>query len=314
MSRRGFTLIELLIALSIGMLLIAVSWTGFTKAKAVVNRAKILVDLHRSAGIIREFFTRDASTLAPAVAFFAGSAPAVATGPTTRTDTVQVLFMRSFSPLTGQASGVGNREEEYYWVRWRFVRLQSQIGGQWTTTTHVLYRSESSKSRTFKANASLVPTSPLALPGGGTQANYNDNNFFIIPRPLRDASQGVASLDNNRYGVPAGSIASGQDIGDLADLDANEQIVSTRIRDLRLGWCDAAGTDTEVASNAASDVRLDGLYLDVVGPAGNPYLATLRKRPRVMRFSFNIADEAETVAQDFTFSAAVPGVMPPIGK
>lgn len=314
MRRAGFTLIELLISLAIGMMLIAVSWAGFVKAKAAVARAKTLVDLHRSAGIVREFLSRDGATMAPAVAFFASSAPAVSTGPGTRTDTVQMLFMRSFSPMTGQAAGVGNRHEEYYWVRWRFVRQQTQVAGVWTTTGHVLYRSESSKDRSFQANANLAPTAPLALPGGGTQANYNDSWFFTMPRPLRDASQGAASLDNNRYGVPATAIKAGSDIGDLADLDRNEQVVSTRIRDLRLGWCDAAGGDTELSAAAAADIRLDGLFPDVVGGAGNPYAAQLRKRPRILRVAFDIADDAETVAQDFTFSITTPGTAPPVGK
>lgn len=325
------TLIELLIAVALGMAMIAMAWTAFVRANESTTRATARVDLHAAAAVVREYLNRDLANSAPANAFFVRSRPQVdgtdAGGRPIRTDTVELLFMRLVNRLGDEAVGDTRRQykSEFTWVRWRFRRTWSQADGAWRTTAHTLHRSASTPAREWTTTSAWATPTPLVDPYLGNPPpaawmNYGGRAWLNLPRPLRDASQGIESLDHNRYGInPAHiDVRNGDmgDIGDLQDLDRseNDRLVSDRVRDFAVGWHDAHGDDHVVGSATAADHRLDGLYLDLAGPAGNDHLGQLAQRPRVVRVAFNLADAASGVSQDFTFSVAMPGIQAQVGE
>jgi hypothetical protein len=316
---RGMTLIELLISIALGMMMVAVAWATFTKAKAAAARTSMRVELHTSASVYREHFQRDFANLSPATAFFARSIPQVAVG-SDKVDTVEVVFMRTIAPLRTQANEAITAQfmEDYHWVRWRFKRTWRQIGPDWKVVDHTLYRSRSSPTRRWNAVKTIAGPNSSIWDNGTMQLKPNAASdggglpYLNMARPLRDASSGIDSLEFNRYNTPAASIVAGTelgDIGDLSDLDRNEEVSSTRVRDFAIGWVNAGGDSITVDSASPSDYRIDGLHMDVVGPAGNAYLSQLRKQVRLVRISFNLADGG--LSQDFSFSIATPGMTPP---
>lgn len=328
--RRAMTLIELMVAVALGMAIIAMAWIAFVRANASTVRATARVDLHASAAVVREYLNRDLANAAPAIAFFARSQPQVAgtdaAGQPIRTDTVELVFMRTVNRLGDEASSDTWRQykSEFCWVRWRYRRTWSEIAGTWQPTGGVLSRSSSTPAREWTTLSTFATPSPLVDPYVGSPPppawmNYGGRAWLNLPRPLRDASQGIGSLDNNRYGIAAAHIdyRNGDmgDIGDLQDLDrsGNDRMVSDRVRDFAIGWHDAHGDDVQVTSAAAADHRIDGLYLDITGPAHNPYMEQLARRPRVVRVAFNLHAASAGVSQDFAFSVAMPGLQPQFG-
>lgn len=332
-SRHGLTLVELMVAISIGMAMIALAWTAFSRTSAGTARASARIELHESAAVVREYLARDLGNMAPTLAFFARSQPQVASG-ADRIDSIEMVFMRTTAPLLSQSSTLSQDQykSEYHWVRWRFRRTWRDIAGVATVVATGLYRSSSTPTRSWRsssaASAWAAPNLNDPAPGFKKWTNYgpsggpgaaqgNGREWINIPRPLRDASEGIPSLDNNRYGVPPAYIDPASrygDIGDLTDLDRNEELVSDRIRDLTIGWVAADGSAVALTSDAAADQRIDGLYLDVTGPAGNPYAAQLGRRPRLMRVAYSLADATSGVAQDFAVSIASPGLAPEVGR
>lgn len=322
-TRRAMTLIELLVAVALGMLVVGLAWTAFLRAGSSTARATARVDLHASAAVVREFLQRDVGCMSPTVACFMRSLPGVVSG-TTRSDTVELLFMRMVDRLTSETSGSSREQHksELTWVRWRFVRSWTQDGAGWKAAGGALYRSSSTPAREFATLAAWTTPVPLQDPIAHTTpwANYGGRLWLNLPRPIRDASHGIDALDFNRYGVDPAHIGTARgdmtDIGDLADLDreGNERLVSSRIRDLAIGWVDAGGTAHQIVSSTAADHRIDGLHMDVTGPAGNAYLAQLARRPRLVRVAFSMRDDASGVVQDFSFSAAAPGMLPEVGR
>lgn len=326
--RPGMTLVELLVAVALGMAIIAMAWTAFVRAGTSTTRATARVDLHATAAVCREYLNDDLGNLAPTIAFFARSTPQVAAtdpdGTPIRTDTVELLFMRTVTRLGSETTGDTGQQckSEFRWVRWRFVRTWRQSGGAWLPVAGRLYRSASTPAREFTTLATWTPPAPLVdpIPANLPWTDYKGARFLNLPRPLRDASQGIASLDNNRYGIADAVVdhrgSAMGDIGDLQDLDlpANDRLVTARVRDLAIGWVDAGGSQVAVTSSAAADRRIDGLYLDITGPAHNPYLSEIARRPRVVRVAFNLDDPAAGVSQDFCFSIATPGLQPQIGQ
>lgn len=335
---RGMTLIETLVASSLGVTLIALTWTAFLHTKKTTERTRSLVNLHETAGIIQETFERDFTNLAPALALFVTSTP-TASG-STRTEQVDIVFMRSTAPLDKQASEhtYDRYLADHHWVRWRFTRIMEQVGSTWVIRSSALKRSTSTPIRFWKTTSALVPPAPVWDPmGSGTsRSHYGGVEWLNIPRPLRDARDGVATLDYNRYGVPP-AVVSGEtpigDIGDLADLDANEQILSRDVRDLSFGWVAMDGQSETVTSGVACAHHLNGLYLDVVGPDNGRYLdqrndvnpgglpiasgagqydykPDLARRPRLARVAFLLEDKDTRATQVFGFSTAAPGLMP----
>jgi type II secretory pathway component PulJ len=340
-TRSGMTLIEILVASALGVMLIAMTWSAFLSAKQATMRTTSRVALHQTAAVLQETFERDFTALAPALAMFARSTPTVAG--TTRSERIELVFMRSTAPLDKQSSeGTYDRYlADHHWVRWLFTRTLDQVGGTWKVTTASLKRSSSTPIRYWKTLATLVPAAPVWDPlANGNKASYNGVNWVNIPRPLRDARDGVASLDYNRYGVPAAKVSPDTpigDIGDLADLTANEQILSSQVKDFLFGWVDAGGQAVSIDGQTAATVNVNGLYLDVVGPDNGRYLGRrqdpqatvpgpalapgfpqydyrpdLARRPRLARVSFRLEDQVTRVSQTFTFAVAAPGLMPPI--
>ncbi len=328
----GLTLIELLVSIGLGVVLVGLAYSAFTRVKASTERATVRVDLHASASVLRSHMQRDFGNLAPSLAFFARSRPQVvdASNPSRKTDTIEVVFMLTTAPLVSQSNFGEQFKSDYHWVRWRFVRAWRDVAGTWKPIGGRLYRSSSRPSRSWRtlsnATAFKAP-GPLIDPVPGYQqwTSYAGREWFNMPRPLRDASQGIESLENNRYGMDTTVVdptsaplnrttAAYGDIGDLTDLDSTEELVTDRMRDFAIGWVDAHGAVTTLSTGVAADHRIDGLYVDVTGPAGNPALAQLARRPRVMRVAFGLADGKTGIAQDFSFSVATPGLQPQIGQ
>lgn len=325
MHRRfAFTLVELLISVALGMLMMSIAWSVFSRSKTAAHSTRERIILHQGASLIRQVMHRDFSVMSPTVAVFCRSLPDVALGnaENDRTDTVELLAMTTRAPLGGLYSPEGWLQvykQDYHWVRWQFVRTRRpQPDGTTRTIAHVLNRSESTPVRAWVTNDKLKPISPAPRENQADLVTYDDQKFTNIARPLRDASQGVASLDNNRYNQPANTFKSDSrynvdgDIGDLADLDAVNQAFSTQIRDFRIGWVDATGGEVSVGTDAAADLRIDGIYLDVTGPSGNAYLTQLKARPRIIRIAFSLANPSETMNQNFALSIATPGMMPTV--
>jgi len=213
----------------------------------------------------------------------------------------------------------------------------------WVITSSALKRSTSTPIRYWKTTAALVAPSPVWDPfNKNTKSNYNGVNWINIPRPLRDASDGMNSLDYNRYGVAANKISPDTpigDIGDLADLIANEQVLSSQVRDFQFGWVDARGTSIAIDGQTPATYNINGIHMDVVGPDNGRYLdrmqnpltavpgpslmpgyaqydyrPDLEHRPRLARVSFRLEDQRAHVSQTFTFAVATPGLMPPINQ
>jgi type II secretory pathway pseudopilin PulG len=343
-GRLGLTLIELLIASALGVLVTALAFTAFLRAKSTVARTSARVELHQSAAVLQDAFEQDFGSLAPAMAVFVRSTPTFSGGSLTGED-VEVVFMRSTAPLDKQAPRDANDNylADHHWVRWRFVRTIVSVNGVQKTKMAVLRRAASSPQRVWQTNAALATASPVQPPeGGGTKSNYDGARWLNIPRPLRDASDGIASLDFNRYGIPPAAIhmnTPNGDIGDLADLDAHDHIASTSIRDFQIGWVDAAGNSVVVDGEHAADHRIDGLYMDIVGPDNGRYLdrsqnpvasvpgvardplllqydyrPVLAARPRLLRYTMRLEDQATGISQTFAGSIAIPGMMPPINR
>lgn len=339
--RQGLTLIELLVATSLGVLVIALTWTAFSRAKQTAARATARVGLHQSAATLQDAFERDFANMSPALAMFVRSTPA--TSGSTKTERIEIIFMRSVAPLDKQASqGTYDRYlEDHHWVRWLFTRTYTQVAGVWQANSVSLRRSSSTPIRYWKTTSAFTVSPSVVDPiDGSARAHYSGVAWINIPRPLRDASGGPDSLDNNRYGVPAGKISSDYpigDIGDLADLDGNDQIVSTLVQDFQFGWADAGGNAMAVDGQTASVHNINGLYMDIVGPDNGRYLdrrqnsivsppgvamdasfaqydyrKDLSLRPRVIRFSLRLEDPTTHVTQVFSFSIATPSLTPSI--
>lgn len=323
-GRSGMTLIELLISVALGMLMMTLAWSAFAKSKAAAARTTARVELHQSASVYREFLQRDFANLAPALAFFARSTPQVAVGGD-KVDTIEVVCMRTIHPLRTQFSESITEQfmEDHHWVRWRFKRTWRQVDGVWKVVAHALYRSRSTGTRRWYVNRDIIPAgSCWDEASSKTKSNVSDDGsgllYLNMARPLRDASGGIASLDFNHYNTPDAKVLvvySGnmKDIGDLTDLDNNEELSSNRVRDFVIGWMDAGGNQVTITSATAATYNIDGLYMDVVGPVGNNYRTQLARRPRVIRIALNLANDTETVSQDFTFSIAAPGLTPQPG-
>lgn len=315
MQQRAFTLVELMISVAIGMLMIAVTWTAFTRVKTMTTRATARIDLHAAAASVRDAVAADLRNLAPSLAMFARSVPATVDA-TTKTETVELVFMRPAAPL--RTLGMRSDREQYladnHWVRWRFTRTLKLRDGAWSVSTAALRRASSTPTRSWTTTSALAAST--TDPADGTlHADYGGTLWINIPRPLRDASQGITSLDNNRYGVPSAAIdpASPQgDIGDLADLDANEMVVSTDIRDFALGWARADGAAIGIHGRTAADLRVDGQYPDALGPAGNNHAAQAAARPQVLRVAMLMAKG--DVVQEMSFSVATPGLRAQIAE
>ncbi len=312
----ALTLLELIVSITLGMILIALAWTTFAKSKAAAARTSMRVDLHTSAAVYRELLQRDFANLSPATAFFARSTPQVLTG-ADKIDTVEVVFMRTTAPLRTQFAEDVTEQfmADYHWVRWRFKRTWRQVGPTWKVVDYTLYRSRSTPTRRWRAVGSIVGPNFSVWDNGSQSLKPAPDEtlaYLNMPRPLRDASAGIPSLDCNKYNTPIASIPFGGalkgDIGDLTDLDNNELVSSTRVRDFAIGWVDAGGALTTITSAVAADVRIDGLHMDVVGPTGNAYLTQLKNQVRVIRIAMNLADGG--VSQDFSFSIATPGFPP----
>lgn len=339
----GMTLIETLVASALGTVLIALTWSAFLHAKQVTTRAMSRVELHQTAAVIQDTFERDVSTLAPALAMFARSTPT--TSGTTSSEQIELVFMRSTAPLDKQSSQstYDRYLADHHWVRWLFTRTMTQNGGTWTIASSTLKRSTSTPIRHWKTTSALAPPSPVWDPeADNTKSTYNGANWINIPRPLRDASDGVDSLDYNRYGVPPNAISPNTpigDIGDLTDLIANEQVLSSHVKDFLIGWVDAGGETVAIDGQTAATYDLNGLYMDVVGPDNGRYLdpvqnpqtavpgpqlqpgfpqydyrPDLQRRPRLLRISFRLEDPATHVSQTFTFAVAAPGLLPPVNR
>lgn len=340
----GLTLVELLIATALGMIIIGMTWGAFARAKSAAARATARVVLHQSAAVLHEAFARDLGNLAPALALFANSTSA--TAGSTKTERVELVFMRSIAPLDKQAmQGTYDRYmEDHHWVRWLFTRTSTQNGAGWVVTGTTLKRSTSTPARTWKTNntLSLGGAKVIDPNDGSEESHYGGEEWINLPRALRDASGGVASLDNNRYGVPATAITADSpftDIGDLADLIANEQVVSTVVQDFMFGWVEADGDAVSVDPQTPAVHNINGLYMDVVGPDNGRYLdlrhdtvasppgsaidggvpqydyrPDLAARPRLFRIAMRLEDQTAKVSQVFAFSVAAPGLMPPVNE
>lgn len=319
MSRRAFTLLELIVSIALGMIVIAIAWSLFSRSKAAAMRTRDRVLIHQSASNIAEFMSRDFVNMSPSAAMFSRSQPAVLLANGDRTDTVEIVFMRATAPLKGPGWDAMQFRQDCHWVRWKFVRTSRPAGADWKVINHTLNRSQSTGVRSWSTTASLVPNTFVPFPMSTPLANYDRLWFANIPRPLRDASEGIDSLNNNRYNQPPSTVSSLDlgtvrgDIGDLTDLNNNDSVFSGQVCDLRLGWVDANSREFSVGSDAAADHKLDGLYMDVLGPTGNNYTAQMRGRPRIVRVSFTMANDAATLAIPFAFSFAGPGMPPPVG-
>jgi prepilin-type N-terminal cleavage/methylation domain-containing protein len=335
-DNQGMTLVELLVAMAIGMAMIAMTWTTFVRMKSASARSVALVQLHATAATLQWALDQDFSYMAPTLACFARSY-AAHPGPDVRTETAEIVLMCTLSPLNKLNEVPGTFDyylADYHWVRWRFTRTLVQRNGAWCFDGGRLTRSSSTPTRAWKTNASLVPPLPIKDPqNASTKSTYAGVQWINIPRPLRDAvTWGIDGLQHNRYGVPASAVDPVTPIGDiddLADLDANEHVVCSQIRDIAFGWSDAGGHAIAVSGSVSSDVRCNGLYMDVVGPdnglyptadvaspapglAQYDYKADLARRPRIMRVAMGLYDAANGVAQDFSFSVASPGVPPAV--
>jgi Tfp pilus assembly protein PilE len=280
----GMTLIELLIAVAIGMAMIALTWSSFVHTKSTIARTTARVNLHASAAQLEDALRRDLANLAPALASFARSST-TSTGADTRSETVELVFMRTISPLDKLNSVPGTYDSylaDHHWVRWRFTRSMKLSAGVWSVQSGALYRSASTPTRMWKTTSALTvlpsvvdPANPP--PAGTLKANYQGVLWINLPRPLRDATTwGIDGLRHNTYGVPANAVDATTPIGDiddLADLDENERLASTQVRSFTFGWSDTGGQAFTVACGTPVDERRNGLYLDVVGPDNGLYPA-----------------------------------------
>lgn len=321
---RGFTLVELLISVALGMLMMSIAWTVFSRSKAAAHATRERILLHQTASLVRQSMQRDFAVLSPTVAVFCRSLPDIALGnpENDRTDTVEFLTMSTLAPLGGRYSPEGWLQvykQDYHWVRWQFVRTRRpQPDGTTRTISHVLNRSQSTPVRAWKTNSNLKPNSPAPRLNQSSIVTYDGQTFANMSRPLRDAAEGVASLDNNRYNQPASTFKSDErinvdgDIGDLADLNEADLTFSDQVRDFRIGWVDASGGEVSVGCDAAADHRINGLYLDITGPGGNAYMDQLKARPRIIRVSFSLANRNGSMNQNFALSFAAPGMMPTV--
>ncbi len=278
----GLTLIELLIAVAIGLAMITLTWSSFVHTKSTIARTTARVNLHASAAQLEDALRRDLANLAPALASFARSTT-TSTGPGTRRETVELVFMRTTSPLDKLNSVQGTYDSylaDHHWVRWRFTRSMKLTAGVWSVQDGALYRSASTPTRMWKTTAALTvlpsvvdPANPAAAP----KANYQGVLWINLPRPLRDGKTwGIDGLNHNTYGVPASRVDATTpigDIGDLADLDENERLASNMVRSFSIGWSDTGGLAYLVTCGTPADERRNGLYLDVVGPENGTYPA-----------------------------------------
>lgn len=329
MRRNAFTLVELLVSVALGMMMISIAWAVFVRSKAASLATRERIVIHQNAGLIRQVMDRDFSNMSPTVAVFCRSMPNVATGNATGdlTDTVEFYCMSTQAPLGGRYSPEGWTQvykQDYHWVRWQFVRTRRpQPDGSTPAISSVLSRSISTPVRAWVANSTLAPLASTPRLNMADITTYDGQTFANIARPLRDATRdipalGVQALDNNRYNQAPGTFKADNrinvdgDIGDLTDLENNNAAFSTQVRDLRIGWVDARGGEVAVGTDAAADLRVDGLYLDVTGPAGNDYVGQLQARPRIIRVAFSLANKADTMTQNFALSFAMPGMLPTV--
>lgn len=342
-GRAALTLVEILVATALGAIITAMTWEVFLSTKSTAARASARVALHQASASLQDAFERDFGTMAPALALFVRSSPTVSGS--TRQESIEIVFMRSTAPLDKQASaGTYDRYlADHHWVRWLFTRTRTETAGTWTTTAATLKRSTSTPIRHWQTTAALTTAPSVRDPlNGALRGNYNGANWINIPRPLRDASAGVESLDFNRYGLAANHISPNTpigDIGDLADLIANEQLVSADVRDFTFGWVDAGGNPVSIDGGVAATHDIDGLYMDIVGPDNGRYLDRLQnprgsapgapmvpaspqydyrpalsRRPRLVRIAFTLVDRPTRVHQAFSLSVATPGLMPRIDE
>lgn len=308
----GLTLVELMVSITLGMALIAASWSAFQMTRTTALRTSTRVDLHTNAALLREAFQRDFVFASPATACFVRSTPTVTVG-SDQVDTIDLVFMRSIHPLRPEmAQDISDHfMADFHWVRWRFRRVWHQVDGEWQVREQALLRSRSSGTRRWHVKTAIYGGAQVYDAGNGNLQPPNATSglpYLNMARPIRDATAGIDALDFNRYNVPLAIGGGDRDIGDLSDLDENETVVSDRVQDITIGWVDAGGRTHLVTSGTAADHRIHGLYMDAVGPAGNAHRDQLAARPRIMRIGLTLAQGG--VTQDFAFSFATPGLVP----
>lgn len=296
-TRGGFTLIELLISMGISMVLAGLTTTAFLHIRSAVNRAEARLTMHASAQALYTHWHRSFSSLAPNCAVLVQST--ATSGPAT--GEVSITFMRgkeSTEDFNWWVTRLGN--SDLLWEQWT-----------WKRGDKMLYSSVNRPVRSYTI------TKPFTLAG----ADYKDRKFESIPQPRRwlDPANPTATLDDNIYfpdpGVPGGSLANPQDMGDYTDLLRERRPALDQVTDFAIQMVAQDGTTDTISDGTTTTLVRQGVWND--GRLATPLTAAqnfvgsdVAKRPRVVRLRFTLTEQRSKLTQTFAFSFALPGMQP----
>jgi prepilin-type N-terminal cleavage/methylation domain-containing protein len=319
----GFTLTELLVSMAIAMVMAALASTSFLQVRAAMNRAQARLTMHAAAQTVFTTLHQQFLSTQQSCAFVITT---TRSGGTPEDGQVRLIFMRGkqdTKDFDWYADKLG--DSDLLWCEW-----------VWRRASGTLSTADNQPLRDYRVQDSELP-SPFA-PGG---QSYDQVRFTAVPQPRRrlDPLQPTTTLDDDIYfpkpgTVPAGesdpravSLASVDDVGDFSDLQRRLTPVLTQVSDFAievvahdgsLAAYDDGATATSVRQGVWPDGRLTPL-LDPT-PATRPTPAQLAaqfaasdaaKRPKLVRLRFTITDRRLKLSQVFSFSFALPGMLPP---
>jgi hypothetical protein len=233
MPRSAFTLIELLISVSVGMLLLAMAWTGFRQTLAYTARARARVELHNSARFVYERLQANFSGVEPScAAYLHVEAPTADTDPDPHDGRITFLFGGSIVDERDFRIGSGAGPD----VLWRALRWSRPKPGLDPATGLPVVRPG------VLAIAQSTFPSRSANPGvaWGTGSINNANMAMrYMPQPMRSFTPVTTEAELTRIDPPdrnwlypiidLGTMRSTRDLGVL------DVLTSWRIRDKSTG-------------------------------------------------------------------------------
>jgi len=301
MSRRGFTLIELLISMAIGLLLVSMAFAAFQQTKKTIDRAEARLAMHQRMRSVAGAMRDECAAQMPNSAMFVRATPATATAGAS----LSLVFMRGKVDIdnwdwTQQATYAYNSDQ--VWCQWRFVGpLDARHTGQ-------LQSGANDWRRAFQLAQSWKE--PLL-----NKVDYQWKTFYNTPKPRRwlDPANPWLTLDDNQLGTP-----SPDDLGDGTELNRQTRQVIDQVTECVYELVFADGSAQSYDGSVARTDVYQGLPMDGAIPklpSGDTPLARFKaseiaRRPRLLRVRLTLTDLRLDLHQSFSFSIALPGLLP----
>ncbi len=297
MKRDAFTLIELLISLAIGLLLVSVAFAGFRQVRKTVERTSARLDMHQRAAVVYRGLRADLSVAMPDCAMFIRSIIDDPVTPDLDETAVELVFMRGKIDIDnwnwGNQSTTDNNSD-MLWAQWR-----------WTKAPATLAAGVNRWQRSF------VNGVDWPAPSGPATNNFKDARFTVVPLPLRelDPLDPWKTLDQNVIRSDP-TKRDGEDLGDGEDLRHETRPVVHQVTACTVELVMADGSARTYDGSAKKTDVFKGIPMDGKLTDADFAKSEIARRPRLVRVRFTLRDARLDLAQSFSYSIQLPGVLP----